>query len=338
MELRFSFIVPVYNVQKYLAHCVASIESQTIRDWEMILVDDGSTDNSGKLCDEFGKEDARIRVVHQENGGLGAARNTGIHAARGRYMAFIDSDDAIAEDYLETLLPILEQKDPDLLIFNFHSIEDKTGRTVFFRERLPVDQVFNVGADPSLLIISPSACNKVFQRDFWLKSDLWFIGKMRYEDLNLIPKLLLIAKEVYYLNSKPLYHYYLHQGSIMRSGKSLSNYHDRVRALEDMRMFFRASGAEERYQKELSFQFYLHAFYFFTRDDLYKGERRYLNRYRSYFLKEYPHGMHSEYLKTFSQKERLIALLLRFRLHGILLCLSACSRSLAKIKKGNVET
>ena len=101
---RFSIIVPVYNVQNYLAACVKSVAEQAgERDWECILVDDGSTDLSGQLCDALAAEIPGLRVIHRENGGLAAARNTGLQAAQGDWLLFLDSDDAMAPGLLEAL-------------------------------------------------------------------------------------------------------------------------------------------------------------------------------------------------------------------------------------------
>lgn len=99
-----SVIVPVYNVEKYLHRCVDSILAQTFTDFELILVDDGSPDNCGAICDEYARKDSRVRVIHQENQGVSCARNAGIEKATGRYIAYIDSDDYVEQDYLEQLI------------------------------------------------------------------------------------------------------------------------------------------------------------------------------------------------------------------------------------------
>lgn len=99
-----SVIVPAYNCVNSLAYCIHSIRQQTFSDWELILVDDGSTDGSNKLCDKFAAEDDRIRVIHKPNGGVSSARNTGIDAANGEYITFCDSDDYLEQDYLAVLL------------------------------------------------------------------------------------------------------------------------------------------------------------------------------------------------------------------------------------------
>ena len=114
-----SVIVPVYNVEKYLSKCVESILAQTYKDLEIILVDDGSPDNCGAMCDEYAKRDSRVRVIHKENGGVSSARNLGIDAAHGEYICFVDSDDWIETDYFEEAVPLLEKKRPKCLLNNY---------------------------------------------------------------------------------------------------------------------------------------------------------------------------------------------------------------------------
>lgn len=109
-----SIIAPVYNVDAYLPTCVESILSQTYTNWELILVDDGSKDSSGELCDVYSQRDSRIRVIHQENQGVSAARNAGLELASGEYIAFIDSDDLVKPDYLEVLHRNLMEHDADI--------------------------------------------------------------------------------------------------------------------------------------------------------------------------------------------------------------------------------
>ena len=100
---KISVIVPVYNVEKFIRKCLDSIINQTMEDLEIILVDDGSIDNSGIICDEYAKNDNRIVVIHKENGGVSSARNVGLNKAKGKFIAFIDSDDYVNDDYLEKL-------------------------------------------------------------------------------------------------------------------------------------------------------------------------------------------------------------------------------------------
>ena len=125
MEL-ISVIVPVYNVESYVAECIESIQNQTYMNLEIILVDDGSKDMSGDICDQYAAYDERIKVIHQENGGLSAARNTGIEAANGDYISFVDSDDYIGLTLFEDMLQLLK-RDMILDIIEFTAFRDKSG-------------------------------------------------------------------------------------------------------------------------------------------------------------------------------------------------------------------
>ena len=105
-----SVIIPIYKVEQYLARCIDSVLRQTVSDLEIILVDDGSPDACGAICDEYAKKDDRIRVIHKENGGLSSARNAGIKIAKGEYIAFVDSDDWIDENFIKLLKEALEKE------------------------------------------------------------------------------------------------------------------------------------------------------------------------------------------------------------------------------------
>lgn len=112
---KISVIVPVYNSEKYLKRCVESVINQTYQDWELLLIDDGSTDHSGKMCDQYAALDMRIKTVHQENARIGAARNRGLDMATGDYITFIDSDDYIEPDTYETAIMLMKENDADLV-------------------------------------------------------------------------------------------------------------------------------------------------------------------------------------------------------------------------------
>ena len=113
-----SVVIPVYNVEQFLKECVDSVLAQTFQEYEIILVDDGATDNSGILCDEYADKYNKVRVIHRKNGGLSAARNTGLDAAKGKYVYFLDSDDYIRNDTLETLIAIAQQDNSDVVFFD----------------------------------------------------------------------------------------------------------------------------------------------------------------------------------------------------------------------------
>lgn len=124
-EKLLSVIVPVYKVEPYLHRCVDSIRNQTYKHLQIILVDDGSPDRSGEICDEYAEMDARIIVVHQKNGGASAARNKGLQYAEGNYVAFVDSDDWIAPTMYETLVRMIERNDLDMARCGITEINSK---------------------------------------------------------------------------------------------------------------------------------------------------------------------------------------------------------------------
>lgn len=124
MGPELSIIVPVYNSEKYLDRCINSILAQTFTDFEVILVDDGSIDQSGKICDKYAQKDCRIIVIHQDNRGVSAARNVGLKIAKGRYITFVDSDDYIEEEMYQKMITILENDSVDLVICGFQYIDN----------------------------------------------------------------------------------------------------------------------------------------------------------------------------------------------------------------------
>ena len=121
-----SVIVPVFNVEKYLDKCIESLIKQKLKDIEIILVDDGSTDLSGKICDEWKTKDSRIQVIHKKNGGLSDARNVGVELAKGKYIGFVDSDDYVSDDMFQILYQNIEKENADISICGmYHCYADK---------------------------------------------------------------------------------------------------------------------------------------------------------------------------------------------------------------------
>lgn len=136
---KISVIVPVYNNERFLCQCINSILEQTYTNLEIILIDDGSTDASSQICDTYGQKDARVKVLHQANSGVSAARNAGLDLASGEYIAFVDSDDFLDKNMYEQLIHILEADNADMSICNFHQIDEKGNQ--FDRPSSIVDEV-----------------------------------------------------------------------------------------------------------------------------------------------------------------------------------------------------
>lgn len=215
--MKVSVIIPVYNVAAYLEQCVQSVLSQTYTDTEIILVDDGSTDKSGQICDQLAQQDERIRVVHKPNGGLSDARNAGLRFATGEYVAFLDGDDVwLQRDGLQQMMVLLEQYPTDLLLFlcvdlylerkelrreydtafvNSHSAQE-----VF--ARLVCTQAFNM-----------SACFQLVRRAFIEDNDLYFTKGLLSEDVDWSLRVWRSVERVQAINI-PMYGYQHRVGSI----------------------------------------------------------------------------------------------------------------------------
>lgn len=118
-EYLVSFIIPIYNAEKYLDECIKSIIKQTYSNFELLLVNDGSTDNSAIICDTYANKDSRIKVIHKINGGVSSARNIGLDNAKGEYICFVDADDVIHPKLLETTLSVLMETQQDIIIYRY---------------------------------------------------------------------------------------------------------------------------------------------------------------------------------------------------------------------------
>lgn len=224
----FSVIIPVYNVEKHLGKCIDSILAQTFKDYELILIDDGSLDKSGEICEQYAMKDSRIVVVHQKNGGVSAARNKGIDKAKGRYITFIDSDDSVENNYLSSMYTISE--DIDLVIGGIKHIEINGNE---YDELYSKNQsLMELKRDILLEMIQNGsikyAVSKRFNRNILLEKNIRFDCSMNLsEDTLFVANYLCTCKCVKYIG-KTVYRYYRHNENTLSSFNT-----DYVRKLED---------------------------------------------------------------------------------------------------------
>lgn len=223
-----SVIIPVYNVEQYLCECVDSVINQTYKNLEIILVDDGSTDSSGKICDDYAEKDTRITVIHQKNGGLSEARNTGLSESDGKYIYFLDSDDYIAPDTLETLIVIAEKDNSDIVFFDAISFTDPNDFSItqnYIRNnKYTTDKGVNVFRAMVQKKEFRSAVPLLFlQKDFIAKSNLRFIPRILHEDMIFTYQALCVADTVSQC-AKALYYRRYRKDSIMTSSKSKKHF------------------------------------------------------------------------------------------------------------------
>ena len=251
--MKFSVIVPVYNVAEYLSACVDSLLSQRCDDWELILVDDGSTDGiCPVLCDELAAAHPElIRTIHQENGGLGAARNTGLEAAKGDYLLFVDSDDTLEPQTLERLNEEVEKTHADMYVFHYRYITDNGEQPGEARQSAVTGEPVSLETEPALLLDSPSACFRLWKRELFADGSIRFPGRVWYEDLCTTPKALLRAKSIVQIPDS-FYRYLLRPGSIMRNDQLRRNL-EILNALETVRVYYEQAGALERFRPWLCY-------------------------------------------------------------------------------------
>lgn len=205
-----TIVVPVYNVEKYVAKCIDSLLAQTFTDLEILLVNDGSTDGSAKICEEYARKDSRIKVIHQENQGLSAARNTGIEHASGKFLGFIDSDDYIDEDMYEVLYNQLQENQADISVCGIYNEYADV-----VRRACPTDEFMVVSQKEAMRLvleankISVNAVNKLYKKEIF--QELRYpVGKLS-EDAHVILEILLQAKTIV-ISTVPKYHY-IHRGN-----------------------------------------------------------------------------------------------------------------------------
>ena len=214
-EPLISIIVPVYKVEKYIHRCIESVLHQTYTNWELILVDDGSPDSCGRICDEYAMYHDKIAVIHKINQGVGAARNTGLHRAEGEWIYFLDSDDFIKEDTLEKMITFSNEGFYDIVMAG-HSILKSSGKFI------PCSDSWNESDDTStiqkkiLLDELPNfSCGKLYKRILW--ENVYFPVDMLIEDMYINPTLFYRAKHIC-IHKEALYYYsYENTDSIMRS-------------------------------------------------------------------------------------------------------------------------
>lgn len=216
-------VIPIYKVERYLSKCVDSVLGQTYENMEIILVDDGSPDRCGQICDEYALKDNRIIVIHQENQGLSGARNSAISISKGEFITFVDSDDYIDRNMIKTMYKQMVEDNADMVVTALESFfEDGTrisnahGGRIF---KLSKEQALDCFLFNDYL--TPCACGKLYKSTLW--NDIRFPQGKLFEDQFTIYKVIDLCKKVVYM-STPMYHYRKRDGSIGHSNFSERTY------------------------------------------------------------------------------------------------------------------
>lgn len=233
-----TLIIPVYNVDKYLERCIESVLNQSYKNLEIILINDGSTDRSGEICDSYGRRDKRIIVIHKSNGGLSSARNTGLDLSSGEYIGFIDSDDWIEYDFVESLHRLILTEDADISQCTFVNDNGIDTHVIVRDENYIVidrEQCLRNLANKNTYLYTVVAWNKLYKRDVF-KNLRYKVGVV-FEDEAIAHEIYCSINKVAYSKS-PLYHYFRRPGSITKSNFSMKNL-DALSAIENRIIFFK---------------------------------------------------------------------------------------------------
>ncbi len=248
--MRFSVVIPVYNVKEYLEKCVQSVLAQRCGDYEVILVDDGSTDGSGALCDEIAaRRPDVIRVIHKPNGGLGDARNVGLEHALGDYLVFVDSDDYIDGAMLAELSEQIDRTHAEIITFGFRTDVNGDTSQEFIDSSVPEGRVLTLENTPELLLLQPTAWARIYARRLFLDTGIRYPGRVWYEDMRTTGKLFAQAKSIVSVR-RPYYYYVVREGSITRN-TNVDRNREIIDAFDDLLGYFRENGLFARYRDEL---------------------------------------------------------------------------------------
>ncbi len=304
--VKVSVIVPVYNVYDYLEKCLDSLVNQTLKDIEIIVVNDGSPDNSEQIIDIYKKKYKCIKAYKKENGGLSDARNYGIKRAQGEYIAFIDSDDYVDTSMLEKMYQKAKKDNLDIVVCDVYNVYEPSKLvSIKSNKHYSTDEVKNY------LISQPMACNRLYNKKVFDK--LSFKKGIYYEDLELTPKIVNYTKRIGFVEEE-LYYYLQRSGSIMRQNEFNNKLLDIFTVLDSNK-----KALYNKYPEEIEYMYITHLLRTATLRFLeYNNTKEYLNKINTIFKKEFPNWKNNIYYKKSSFKLKLICNLAYKKHYGLL--------------------
>ena len=294
--MKVSVIVPVYDVEKYLEKCLNSIVNQNFKDFEIIIVNDGSPDNSEKIINEFLDKYDNIKYLKKENGGLSSARNYGIKYSSGKYLLFIDSDDYIENNMIELMYNKIISDNSDIVVCEFNY--DFGGRMVRSYSNLN----YTNDEKKKYLLTPPMACIRMYKRTLF--NNIEFKDGIYYEDLEINPKMILYANKISFLDNA-LYNYVIRDNSIMRNTKFNSKLHDIYSVLDsNYNLLY------DKYPFEIEYMYIVHLLRTASLRFLdYEKGKRELDRIVSIIKDKFPNWKKNEYFKKSGKKMKIICYL-----------------------------
>ncbi len=336
MDKLFSIIVPVHNTENYIKECVESILDKAQNEVEIILVNDGSTDKSGEICDEYVKAYPTIvKAIHQKAQGVSVARNTGVSNAKGDYIVFVDSDDLLKENSISTLKQNIAQFNyPDLLVYRFESFY-YDGRVIpgFFNKLTKYNTLIDPSENPQVITFNNSLCLYAIKRSIYTQNNIVFPGGLVYEDLCTTPKLISCCKTVVFIPDV-FYLYRIRQGSIMHSGK-IESFNDLVPIIENLTDWFKQNGRYELYKDELCYLTLLNLVLSTSKAVL--SICRYhsiLDKLLDFTNESFPNWEQNKYLRLLPKKDRFWCFMLKRKMYFAIWCWTKFKATLRKLIYG----
>lgn len=246
-----SIIIPIYNVEKYLDECLTSVMNQTYKNFEVILVNDGTKDNSIEIVNKFISKHNNIKLVNKENGGLGSARNVGINHARGKYLIFIDSDDYIEATYIEKLYTEIEKSKSDIVICGINKYYENSKNIEPVNLEVENNKSYSSLEAIKLLFTNKIFChawNRIYRKELFINNNILFPEGKLYEDILPAVKLISKSKKISFIKEN-LYYYRIREGAIT-SSKNIKAIEDYNYAIDKVNKYISTSVYEESLKSE----------------------------------------------------------------------------------------
>lgn len=325
MKIKVSVIVPVYNVEKFIDKCLNSLVNQTLKEIEIIVVNDGTKDNSQKIIDKYVKKyPDKIKSYIKENGGQGSARNYGLEKANGEYIGYVDSDDFVEKDMYKKLYNKAKENNYDIVVCgNYNVSEDYQNKNID-------TFINNYNTDLENIFFGKMAVwNKIYKRDILIKNKLEFKEKVWYEDLAFTLKAIMNSNTFAFID-EPLYDYLIREGSTMNNSNVQRNL-EILDAFNDILSYIQHNKKEEYFSK-IEFlaidHIYISAIVRVLKaeaDD--KVKRETINKLIDYMNKKFPNYKNNKYINTLSKNRKIIYKLINIKMYGLI-------NLIFKVKKG----
>jgi len=312
---KVSIIVPVYNVEKYIAKCLDSLVNQTLKDIEVIIVNDGSPDNSQKIIDEYAKKYPDIiKSYIKENGGQGPARNFGLEKCSGKYIGYVDSDDYVSLDMYEIMYNKITETKSDIVITRDSKVYEDDGNII---DNYYVNKIED--NKENSFFGNMGVCNKLYKKELLTKNNILFKDKMWYEDVAFTLKALVNSNKIEYCFDKPLYYYLERSGSTMNNSNAKKNL-EIIYAFDDIINYLKENNKYNEYYEIIEglavIHIYISTLVRVIRAKVNKKEKReIINKLLNYMKDNFPHYKKNKYLFVLSKNQKIIYKLLNLRLY-----------------------